>query len=258
MKYFPALRKFAALSCHEILSIRKVCLSNPYCHFRMTNHQTPIVVRDTIADMDYLDIESFRSKYSDITVTAVPTRSKADDEPAMATDQETTIKQHVPRVEITRVNGGASAGSGSTANPAMMQRNRQQPNSAALAYANEYKEVMAKLEYTKYMQAQLQMMSATKGGGSAGAPGLDFDLYGTSTNIDENANIVDKYAELLNVLGEMRSNVPTTMAGLRAPKERLQRDIAQARLKVRQCLLLLHQGDEESDDADFQGAPTKE
>ncbi|EDV54835.1 uncharacterized protein Dere_GG21738 [Drosophila erecta] len=208
--------------------------------------------------MDYLDIESFRSKYSDITVTAVPSRSKADDKPAVATDQETKAKQHAPCVEITRVNGGAASGSGSTANPAMMQRNRQQPNSVALAYANEYKEVMAKLEYTKCMQAQLQMMSAAKGGGSSGASGLDCDLYGTSTNRDENANIVDKYSDLLNVLGEMRSNLPATMAGLRAPKERLQRDIAQARLKVRQCLLLLQQGEEESDDTDFQGAPTKE
>lgn len=73
--------------------------------------------------------------------------------------------------------------------------------------------------------------------------------------LDENANIVDKYSDLLNVLGEMRTNVPTTMAGLRAPKERMQRDIAHARLKVRQCLQLLQQAEEETDQTDFQGAP---
>lgn len=128
--------------------------------------------------MDYLDIESFRSRYSDITVTAVPSRPKADEEPAMDTNQELAIKTHVPQVEITRVSGAASAGSSSTANAAMMLRNRQQTNSAALAYANEYKEVMAKLEYTKYMQAQLQIMSAANGGGVGF--GIDSDLFGTS------------------------------------------------------------------------------
>ncbi|EDX05324.1 uncharacterized protein LOC6732620 [Drosophila simulans] len=204
--------------------------------------------------MDYLDIESFRSKYSDITVTAVPSRPKPNEQPAMDTDQERAIRTHVPQVEITRVNAAAApAGSSSTANAAVMLRNRQQTNSAAIAYANEYKEVMAKLEYTKYMQAQLQMMSAASGGG-----GIDCDLFGTSMNLDENANIVDKYSDLLNVLVEMRTNVPTTMVGLRAPKERMQRDIAQARLKVRQCLQLLEQAEEESDQTAFQGAPGQE
>ncbi|XP_033172517.1 uncharacterized protein LOC117148910 [Drosophila mauritiana] len=207
--------------------------------------------------MDYLDIESFRSKYSDITVTAVPSRPKPNEQSAMDTDQELAIKSHVPQVEITRVNAAAApAGSSSTANAAVMLRNRQQTNSAAIAYATEYKEVMAKLEYTKYMQAQLQMMSAASGGG--GGFGIDCDLFGTSMSLDENANIVDKYSDLLNVLVEMRTNVPTTMVGLRAPKERMQRDIAQARLKVRQCLQLLQQAEEESDHTAFQGAPGQE
>ncbi|XP_016987281.2 uncharacterized protein LOC108050228 [Drosophila rhopaloa] len=184
--------------------------------------------------MDYLDIESFRSKYSDITVTAVPTRSE---EPS---DMEMAAKHQEPRVEITRVNG--ESGSSFTANLAMMQRNRQQQNAAAFAYASEYKEVMAKLEYTKYMQSQLQLMFLANGGGNLSGAGLDSGLYGmmpTSINLDDNANIVDKYGDLLNLLPEMRPNLPPTVMGLRAPKERLQRDIAQARVRVRECLLLL-------------------
>ncbi|XP_016993602.2 uncharacterized protein [Drosophila takahashii] len=185
-----------------------------------------------------MDIESFRSKYSDITVTAVPARSKTDEEQPVSSDLQMTAKQREPRVEITRVTGGATPGSSSTSNLAMIQRNRQQQNAAAFAYATEYKEVMAKLEYTKYMQTQLQLMSVANGGGA----GLDCGLYGmmpTSINLDANANIEDKYSDLLNILAEMRFNLPPTMMGLRAPKERLQRDIAHARVRVRECLLLL-------------------
>ncbi|KAH8366472.1 hypothetical protein KR084_010455, partial [Drosophila pseudotakahashii] len=185
--------------------------------------------------MEYLDIESFRSKYSDITVTAVPARSKADEEQPLSSDLEMAAKQREPRVEITRITGGTTSGISSTVNPAMIQRNRQQPNAAAFAYATEYKEVMAKLEYTKYMQTQLQLMSVANGGGA----GLDCGLYGMMPNLDANANIEDKYSDLLNLLAEMRFNLPPTMMGLRAPKERLQRDIAQARVRVRECLLLL-------------------
>ncbi|XP_017063921.2 uncharacterized protein LOC108103081 [Drosophila eugracilis] len=185
--------------------------------------------------MDYLDIESFRSKYSDITVTAVPAGSKTGRDEMMITNQEIAGKRHEPQVEITRVPGGEPQGSTATANPAVMQRNRQQQNAAAFAYASEYKEVMAKLEYTKYMQAQLQLMSIANGGRRLGG----IDGGPSSINLDVNANIVDKYSDLLNILEEMRSNLPPTMMGLRAPKERLQRDISQARIRVHECLLLL-------------------
>ncbi|XP_016963300.1 uncharacterized protein LOC108033473 [Drosophila biarmipes] len=189
--------------------------------------------------MDYLDIESFRSRYSDITVTTVPAGSKAEKEPPMSMEAEMAAKPSEPRVEITRVNGGAP--SEITSGLAVVQRNRQQQNATAFAYANEYKEVMAKLEYTRYMHNQLQLMSLANGGGSGGGAGLE-GLYGmmpTSINLDANANIEDKYSDLLSVLAEMRSNLAPAIIGLRAPKDRLQRDIAQARFTVRECLLLL-------------------
>ncbi|XP_017044887.2 uncharacterized protein LOC108090621 [Drosophila ficusphila] len=212
--------------------------------------------------MDYLDIESFRSKYSDITVTAVPNRSATQEKQPMSNDPETVAKQQEPRVEITRVNGGGAVGS-SSANPAAMQRNKQQQNAAAFAYASEYKEVMAKLEYTKYMQTQLQIMSMSNGGGYSGRGGLDFGLNGmmpTSKTLDANANIVDKYSDLLNILAEMRSNLPPTMIGLRAPKERLQRDITQARITVKECLLLLEKDNpnQETNGGHYEGTPTSE
>ncbi|KAI8043225.1 uncharacterized protein LOC128263369 [Drosophila gunungcola] len=207
--------------------------------------------------MEYLDMESFRSKYSDITVTAVPTRSE---EQSMSTDVEMAAKHQEPRVEITRVSG--ASGISYTANLAMLQRNRQQQNAAAIAYATEYKEVMAKLEYTKYMQAQLQLMSLANGGGNLGAAGLDCGPYGMmqpSINLDANANIVDKYSDLLNILTEMRSNLSPTVMGLRAPKERLQRDIAQARVRVRECLMLLEKDRyQETEENQSEGIPPSE
>jgi len=146
--------------------------------------------------MDYLDIESFRSRYSDITVTAVPARSQAEEEQQpMAMDPEMAAKRNEPRVEITRVNEGAPLELSSTSNLAMVQRNRQQQNATAFAYATEYKEVMAKLEYTKYMQNQLQLMSMANGGGIAGGAGID-GLYGMmptsiSKNMKQNKDKLD-------------------------------------------------------------------
>jgi len=146
--------------------------------------------------MDYLDIESFRSRYSDITVTAVPARSQEEEEQQpMAMDPEKAAKRNEPRVEITRVNGGAPSELSSTSNLAMLQRNRQQQNATAFAYATEYKEVMAKLEYTKYMQNQLQLMSMANGGGIAGGAGID-GLYGMmptsiSKNMKQNKDKLD-------------------------------------------------------------------
>ncbi|KAH8324156.1 hypothetical protein KR074_000923 [Drosophila pseudoananassae] len=193
--------------------------------------------------MDYVDIESFRSKYSDITVTAVPTRSKREEEPAIEPEPKVTVmEEQEPRVEITRVPGAQSSSSADTpTSTAMLQRIKQQ-NAAALAYANEYKEVMAKLEYTRYMQAKIQLMTMASGMGNAAVAGMDGSLYGimpTAITVDANANITDKYSELLRLLGEMQPNLAPTVMGVRAPKERLQRDIAHARVIVRECLLIL-------------------
>ncbi|KAH8323286.1 hypothetical protein KR067_004402 [Drosophila pandora] len=194
--------------------------------------------------MDYVDIESFRSKYSDITVTAVPTRFKRLEEAPIEPESKASVtKQQEPRVEITRVPGApGSSSSGTPTSTAMMQRSKQQQNAAALAYANEYKEVMAKLEYTRYMQAKIQLMAMASGVGSGSAAGIDGSLYGmipTAITVDASANIEDKYSDLLRLLAEMQPNLAPTMMGLRAPKERLQRDIAHARVIVRECLLIL-------------------
>ncbi|XP_017107183.2 uncharacterized protein [Drosophila bipectinata] len=200
--------------------------------------------------MDYVDIESFRSKYSDITVTAVPTRPKREEEPPIEPEPKVTVtEQQEPRVEITRVSG--AQGSSSTGTPptstAMMQRIKQQ-NAAALAYANEYKEVLAKLEYTRYMQAKIQLMtmaSAVGNGAGAGVDGSPYGLMPSAITVDPNANIEDKYSELLHLLGEMKPNLAPTMMGIRAPKDRLQRDIAHARVIVRECLLILERDEQQ-------------
>jgi len=54
---------------------------------------------------------------------------------------------------------------------------------------------MAKLEYTKYMQNQLQLMSMANGGGIAGGAGID-GLYGMmptsiSKNMKQNKDKLD-------------------------------------------------------------------
>ncbi|KAH8246641.1 hypothetical protein KR038_012176 [Drosophila bunnanda] len=207
--------------------------------------------------MDYVDIESFRSKYSDLTVTAVPSSSKRNDEHQQQEDK-ISDKSQEPRVEITRIPGGA-AHAAAPGNQLMTTRHRTQQSAAALAYANEYKEVLAKLEYTKYMQSQLQRMilaNQTNCGGGAGFNGSSFGLLPTSISrsfwlqiplpctmpspaVDENANIEDKYSDLLNVLAEIRPHLPPSMMGVRPRKDCLLRDIAKARVLVRECLLLL-------------------
>ncbi|KAH8412784.1 hypothetical protein KR009_005718 [Drosophila setifemur] len=202
--------------------------------------------------MDYLDIESFRSKYSDITLTAVPNRTRKPEERPIEPEARMATKEQEPRVEITRVTPGGAAPAAPSSSQAMMLRNKVQvQNAAALAYASEYKEVMAKLEYTKYMQAQLQLMTLANGAGGGVAAGLEGCLYGmmpSAISLDVNANIVDKYSDLLNLLSKMQPNIPPTIVGLRAPKERLQRDIAQARVMVRECLLILERDQEKADD----------
>jgi len=74
------------------------------------------------------------------------------------------------------------------------------------------------------------------------------------SGLDANANIEDKYSDLLNTLAEMRSELAPTIMGLRAPKDRLHRDIAQARYTVRECLLLL----EKDCQQESEGSPTGE
>ncbi|KAH8282064.1 hypothetical protein KR054_005296 [Drosophila jambulina] len=192
--------------------------------------------------MDYVDIESFRSKYSDLTVTAVPSSSKRNDEHQQPTiEQEAKISAKEPRVEITRISGGGAPAT-APVNQVMTTRHKTQQSAAALVYATEYKEVLAKLEYTKYMQAQLQRMILTNGtntGGGAGFNGSLFGILPTSITVDENANIEDKYSDLLNVLAEIQPHLPPTMMGVRARKDCLLRDIAKARIMVRECHLLL-------------------
>lgn len=56
---------------------------------------------------------------------------------------------------------------------------------------------------------------------------------------NETLNIEQAYANLLGVIGEMQAKLGPTSFGLRAPKERLLRDIAHARVLVRECILLL-------------------
>ncbi|XP_020812290.1 uncharacterized protein LOC110187234 [Drosophila serrata] len=194
--------------------------------------------------MDYVDIESFRSKYSDLTVTAVPSSSKRNDEhQQQAIEQEGKIaaKSQEPRVEITRIPGGGASAT-APINQLMATRHRTQQSAAALVYANEYKEVLAKLEYTKYMQSQLQRMILTSQSNCGGGAGLNGSLFGilpTSITVDENTNIEDKYTDLLNVLTEIRPHLPPTMIGVRPRKDCLLRDIGKARVLVRECLLLL-------------------
>ncbi|XP_020803203.1 uncharacterized protein LOC110179963, partial [Drosophila serrata] len=158
--------------------------------------------------MDYVDIESFRSKYSDLTVTAVPSSSKRNDEhQQQAIEQEGKIaaKSQEPRVEITRIPGGGASAT-APINQLMATRHRTQQSAAALVYANEYKEC--------------------------------WPNWSTPT-VDENTNIEDKYTDLLNVLTEIRPHLPPTMIGVRPRKDCLLRDIGKARVLVRECLLLL-------------------
>ncbi|KAH8298355.1 hypothetical protein KR018_008085 [Drosophila ironensis] len=208
--------------------------------------------------MEYVDIESFRSKYSDITVTAVPNRSQAQDEAQpVETDAKAEIpKAQEPRVEITRVPGGSAASSSSSMN----LRSKQQPNAAAFAYANEYKEVMAKLEYTKYMHAKVQLMTLADCNPGGGAPGMESGLQGMMSShlsVDPSANIVEKYSDLLKLLAEMKILLPPSIMGTRMSRDTLQRDIAQARVMVRECLLILARDQQQEAEA-TESTPTSD
>ncbi|XP_060644980.1 uncharacterized protein LOC132783672 [Drosophila nasuta] len=180
--------------------------------------------------MDFMDLDSFRQRYSDITVTAVPSVPKSTnseenlDEVENNTVEAIQMAPPTPLVEIIPLGAATFAPSSSHHTRSKLQQ--QQKMADATAYANEYKQVLAKLEYTKFVQAQLQMMSLTTNGAGGG-------------NATETPNIVDVYGSLLRTIAEMQSNLGPTTIGLRAPKERLLRDIAQARVLVRECILLL-------------------
>ncbi|XP_064546790.1 uncharacterized protein LOC135434220 [Drosophila montana] len=216
--------------------------------------------------MDYLDLDSFRSRYSDITVTAVPAkRQKIDgqDEPPETWDAAgSSEKAPAARVEIIPINlPNGAAPIEQRSKPMQQQQQQQQSQHAqqkftqdAVAYSNEYQQVLAKLEYTKYVQAQLQLMSSNNALGACafgellyGLPGSNMQLPSAEAN--GTTNIVDTYDNLLAVIAEMQSNLGPTAIGLRAPKERLLRDIAHARVLVRECILMLmrdHQQQQQS------------
>ncbi|KAH8262768.1 hypothetical protein KR044_000141 [Drosophila immigrans] len=184
--------------------------------------------------MDFMDLDSFRSRYSDITLTAVPRAPKSNKQSPKekldaAEHKAIQMAAPTPNVEIIPLGPGISAPSTSQYSRSKQMPQQQQAVTVdATAYANEYKQVLAKLEYTKFVQAQLQMMSLTNGPGGLNA-----------TESTQAANIVDVYENLLASIAEMQSNLGPTTIGLRAPKERLLRDIAQARVLVRECILLL-------------------
>ncbi|XP_034473727.1 uncharacterized protein LOC117781115 [Drosophila innubila] len=186
--------------------------------------------------MNYLDLDSFRSRYSDITVTAVPTQKSNCNQPTKdnsdAVEQKSfeTPEELAPHVEIIPVGPSSAAARQQLHNKQQQQQVQMQLQQKvaqdAVAYAIEYKQVLAKLEYTKYVQAQLLLSMSTGMGAS-------------TTESHKVVNIKDAYANLLSVIAEMHSNLAPTTIGLRAPKERLLRDIAQARVLVRECSLLL-------------------
>ncbi|KAH8377911.1 hypothetical protein KR093_007820 [Drosophila rubida] len=198
--------------------------------------------------MDFIDLDSFRSRYSDITVTAVPSAPKSSKqsprEAQNAIEHKTVeairLAAPTPHVEIIPI-GAVTAAPPTSQQYSRCKQMPQQPIQQqqmpkvtvdATAYANEYKQVLAKLEYTKFVQAQLQMMSLSNGAGGGNAAGKPKDS-------SQAANIVDVYGNLLRTISEMQSNLGPTTIGLRAPKERLLRDIAQARVLVRECILML-------------------
>ncbi|TDG42232.1 hypothetical protein AWZ03_011341 [Drosophila navojoa] len=204
--------------------------------------------------MDYLDLDSFRSRYSDITVTAVPAKPKIVEEQETLPDRWDAVDgggaevMPADRVEIFPINKP-----GAPSNPMVMQHQQQQQHhqhleeqqlklsQEAAVYSNEYKQVLAKLEYTKYVQAQLQLIS-NNGFGELfyGQPGNQIQVPSKErSNTANSGNIVDTYDNLLSVIAEMQSNLGPAAIGLRAPKERLLRDIAHARVLVRECNLML-------------------
>lgn len=118
-----------------------------------------------------MDLDSFRSRYSDITVTAVPSKRRNLDTDQLPQECENVVERTTERAEVPpHVQIMPMCPSTSSATPSgylhyqQQQHNRlQQEQQEAVAYANEYKQVLAKLEYTKYVQAQLQLMSMSNG-----------------------------------------------------------------------------------------------
>ncbi|XP_001357063.3 uncharacterized protein [Drosophila pseudoobscura] len=233
-----------------------------------------------------MDLESFRSKYSDLTVTALPPGGKKK-ESTKANEEDikmATVEEKPPRVEITRVTsgngtaygpptstflGGSSSFSaggpahgpssgvfasnhrgGSILEPSpstpadgsgsLRTRSRQQ-TAAALAYACEYKQVMAKLDYTKFMQAKLKQLSASQGQNNAGAA---HNSVMTSEKIvvadeDVQGNIVDTFDNLMSVVGKMKAVLNPTVMGMRFASERMLHEITNARLVVKTGQIIL-------------------
>ncbi|XP_034668123.1 uncharacterized protein LOC117901470 [Drosophila subobscura] len=228
-----------------------------------------------------MDLESFRSKYSDITVTTVTPGGKKEEQKAKEIDfKMSTEEEQPPRVEITRVSSGSGtaygpnststllmSSSSSTAGSAhgpnssapaggfahgrssATSNNRggsafgpfgpadgpgtrsQQQTAAALAYATEYKEVMAKLDYTKYMQAKLKKLSESQGQNNAGS-GLKFGMKPENiltADVEPKGTIVDTFDNLVSVVRKMKTVVKPTGMGMRVASERLLHEIANAR-----------------------------
>ncbi|EDW12907.1 uncharacterized protein Dmoj_GI22388 [Drosophila mojavensis] len=200
--------------------------------------------------MDYLDLDSFRSRYSDITVTAVPAKPQAVEEQETLPDCCDVAgggAEMMPadRVEIFPISMSSAPGNSMVMqqqHPHQLEEQQLKLNQEAAAYSNEYQQVLAKLEYTKYVQAQLQLMSNNNGFGELfyGLPGNQIQVPSNEAdNSGNSGNIVDTYDNLLRVIAEMHRNLGPTAIGLRAPKERLLRDIAHARVLVRECILML-------------------
>ncbi|XP_068140969.1 uncharacterized protein [Drosophila tropicalis] len=198
--------------------------------------------------MDFMDIESFRSKYSDITVTAVPTSNNSstncnENKDGDASMDETLLEEEPPRVEITCVDTsttttvGGSNGGGHGGVPPTQTSNEIDLKNAATAYAIEYKQVMDKLEHIRYMQAQLQLLTLSNGGRVLDNSLLD--LISSGISVDPTANIVDKYSNILVTLASMKMEISPTLMGARGPRERLLRDIAQARILIKECIMLI-------------------
>ncbi|SPP80029.1 uncharacterized protein LOC117582202 [Drosophila guanche] len=229
-----------------------------------------------------MDLESFRSKYSDITVTTVTPGGKKEEQKAKENDfKMSTEEEQPPRVEITRVSSGSgtaygpsatstplnvsasSSTAGSSHRPnssapaggfahgrrSSTSNNRsafgpsplgpadgsgtrsQQQTAAALAYATEYKEVMAKLDYTKYMQAKLKKLSESQGQNNAGA-GLKFGMKPENiltADVEPKGSIVDTFDNLVSVVEKIKTVVKPTSMGMRVASERLLHEIANAR-----------------------------
>lgn len=125
-------------------------------------------VFEQVSEMNFLDLDSFRSRYSDITVTALPPKRQKLDTDQLPQECENVVERTAQRAEVpphVEIMPMCPSSSSSSAAPSGYSQQQQQHNRLqhqqleAAAYANEYKQVLAKLEYTKYVQAQLQLIS---------------------------------------------------------------------------------------------------